>query len=130
SRIFADHVFHQRASNILNHLVKSEELLCISGQIVRELISVCSVSRFLSRALSWDELRSQIDSILSQTELLNENKTSILKLIDLSSRYKVLGKQIHDANIVATMLTHGVTQLITFNPDDFKKFKEIKVIIP
>jgi hypothetical protein len=31
---------------------------------------------------------------------------------------------------VATMLAHGVTHLVTFNPDDFKRFSEIKIIVP
>jgi hypothetical protein len=29
----------------------------------------------------------------------------------------------HDANIVATMLVHGVGRLLTYNVDDFTRFK-------
>ncbi|MDR0433247.1 MAG: type II toxin-antitoxin system VapC family toxin [Bifidobacteriaceae bacterium] len=32
------------------------------------------------------------------------------------------GKQIHDANIAATAITHGLTTLATFNPSDFTPF--------
>ena len=32
------------------------------------------------------------------------------------------GKQTHDANIVATMLAHGETRLLTFNAADFRRF--------
>ena len=32
------------------------------------------------------------------------------------------GKQVHDANIVATMLAHGVGRLLTFNVADFQRF--------
>jgi len=42
----------------------------------------------------------------------------------------VKGKQIHDTNIAATMLTNGIVRLLTFNPDDFKRFVEIELIIP
>jgi len=94
------------------------------------LIHVCSLGRNLSRPLTWQELQQQIDAILAQTILLNENETSTRKLIDLGSRYQVIGKQIHDTNIVATMLIHEVTRLVTFNPDDFKRFSEIEVIVP
>ena len=38
------------------------------------------------------------------------------------------GKQIYDTNIAATMLTHGVSRLLTLNPDDFKRFPEVEVI--
>ena len=35
------------------------------------------------------------------------------------------GKNIHDANIVAVMLTHGVRRLATYNQADFQRFDEI-----
>ncbi|MDZ7289249.1 MAG: PIN domain-containing protein [candidate division KSB1 bacterium] len=130
ARIIEDHVFHQRAHVKLNQLVEQEELFCLSGQIIRELISVCSLGRNLSRPLCWDELRQQVDALLAQTILLNENETSTRKLVELGEHYQVIGKQIHDTNIVATMLTHGITRLVTFNPDDFRRFTEIEVIVP
>ncbi len=34
-------------------------------------------------------------------------------------------KSIHDANIVAVMLTHGVRRLATYNQADFQRFDEI-----
>ncbi|MBM3239301.1 type II toxin-antitoxin system VapC family toxin [Candidatus Poribacteria bacterium] len=41
--------------------------------------------------------------------------------------YQVRGKNTHDTNIVATMLAHGVTRLVTYNFDDFRRFQEIKL---
>jgi predicted nucleic acid-binding protein len=114
----------------LDLLLGQEDLLCTSNQIIREFISVCSLGRGLSRPLTWDELRQQIDALLTQAVFLNESEASTRRLIDLGANYKVLGKQIHDTNIVATMLAHGITHLVTFNPDDFKRFSEIEVIVP
>jgi predicted nucleic acid-binding protein len=34
------------------------------------------------------------------------------------------GKQVHDANVVATMLVHGVDTVVTTNVDDFARFGE------
>ena len=45
-------------------------------------------------------------------------------LRDLVRRYQVRGKRIHDANIVATMMTHGVSRLATYNVKDFD-FREV-----
>ena len=39
------------------------------------------------------------------------------------------GKQIHDANIVATMLAHGVKAILTHNRKDFIRFEEFITII-
>ena len=39
------------------------------------------------------------------------------------------GKQIHDANVVATMLVHGIGTVVTINRDDFIKFgQHVKLI--
>jgi hypothetical protein len=32
-------------------------------------------------------------------------------------------RQVHDANIVASMLAHGETRLLTFNAADFTRFQ-------
>jgi len=45
-------------------------------------------------------------------------------------RHRVSGKNTHDARIVAAMNVHVVTDLLTFNGDDFKRFPDIKVISP
>jgi len=44
--------------------------------------------------------------------------------------HRVAGKQAHDARLVAAMLVHGVTHLLTFNTNDFKRFSEIMVVNP
>ena len=48
----------------------------------------------------------------------------------LVSKHFVLGKQAHDANLLATMLVHGVKQLLTFNGADFKRYDGVEVIEP
>ena len=41
------------------------------------------------------------------------------------------GKQIHDANIVATMLVYGIDTLLTLNVEDMKRFADrIKILSP
>jgi len=40
------------------------------------------------------------------------------------------GKQVHDANIVATMLVYGIPQLLTHNPSDFARFSGLISVLP
>jgi predicted nucleic acid-binding protein len=42
----------------------------------------------------------------------------------------VLGKNAHDARLVAAMNVHGVTHLLTFNAADFRRFTTIQVMTP
>ncbi len=44
--------------------------------------------------------------------------------------HRVVGKQAHDARLVASMLVHSVTHLLTFNTNDFKRYDEITVVSP
>jgi predicted nucleic acid-binding protein len=41
---------------------------------------------------------------------------------DLLASHGVRGKQAHDANVVATMLVHGVEQILTANQADFERY--------
>jgi predicted nucleic acid-binding protein len=49
------------------------------------------------------------------------------RLVEL---HEVIGRQVHDARLVAAMLIHGVSHLLTFNDADFKRYTEITVVNP
>jgi predicted nucleic acid-binding protein len=52
-------------------------------------------------------------------------------LVELGLRYSFAGRQVHDANVVATMMAHGESRLLTFNLGDFERFSDlIEVIAP
>ncbi len=130
ARILKNHTFHKRAKDALDEHTKNKEYLYISSQIIREIISVCTLGKGLSRPLTWDELYQELAAVLKQVVLLPENSKTVARLVDLGKQYRVRGKQIHDANIAATMLANSISRILTFNPDDFKRFDEIEVIIP
>ncbi len=46
------------------------------------------------------------------------------------AHYAVSGRQVHDAHLVASMLVHGITHILTFNGNDFIRYKEITVLDP
>lgn len=48
----------------------------------------------------------------------------------LAFSYSVKGKQVHDARIASVMPVHGVSHLLTFNGDDFKRFAHITPVHP
>ena len=52
------------------------------------------------------------------------------RLLDLLAAHRTTGRQVHDANIVATMLEHGIRRLLTFNTADFLRFARIVDIEP
>ena len=42
--------------------------------------------------------------------------------MELCRDVPVAGRQVHDANIVATMVAHGERRLLTFNAADFRRY--------
>lgn len=51
------------------------------------------------------------------------------QLLLLLRDYPTGGKQVHDANIVATMLAYNIDTLITQNIDDMQRFSDKIAII-
>ena len=49
---------------------------------------------------------------------------------NLVLKHNVSGKNVHDTRLVAAMLTHNITHLLTFNVKDFKRFTEIITVDP
>ena len=41
-----------------------------------------------------------------------------------------MGVNVHDARLVATMLVHGLTHIVTFNIRDFTRYTEITAVHP
>ncbi|MEO5372141.1 MAG: hypothetical protein H7833_18895 [Magnetococcus sp. DMHC-1] len=51
--------------------------------------------------------------------------------VQIFEEFPVGGKQVHDANIVATMLTYGMSTLVTYNVTDFRRFDGlIRLVTP
>jgi len=48
----------------------------------------------------------------------------------LVKRYRVCGRNTHDARLVAAMHKHGIGSILTFNGKDFARFENIAVIDP
>ena len=52
------------------------------------------------------------------------------KLLALLQQVSIGGKQIHDANIIATMQVCGIRQLLTHNTSDFVRFSAFMTVVP
>ena len=61
--------------------------------------------------------------MLGNFEVLEDGPIVTESLLTLCREVFVGGQQIHDANIVATMLAHGERRLLTFNISDFRRFE-------
>ena len=64
-----------------------------------------------------------VRAIRGRTTLLAEDSKVADRLLGLLADVECRGKQVHDANLVATMLVHGVGIVVTMNLEDFSRFE-------
>lgn len=98
--------------------------LRISRQVIREYLAVVTRPQTWATPLPMDEALLDVDRYAAAFEILEDGQTVMDMLALLCREVPVAGKQVHDANIVATMLAHGERRLMTFNVKDFRRFGE------
>lgn len=114
----------------LSALQEQDSVLCVSTQILREYLVVLTRGDVFETRFGVEQAVSEVEALLPSVILLEETAESAARLRDLVRRYGVRGKEIHDANIVATMLQYGITRLATFNRADFERFSELSLETP
>ena len=113
---------HVVACRCLDRAGDSEEPLHISRQIVREYLVVATRSQIWSKPLVMDDALKDAMGLISSFTVLEDSPDVMAALIALCLEVPVAGKQIHDANIAATMLAHGERRLLTLNARDFRRY--------
>ena len=63
-----------------------------------------------------------IRRLLLSFEILEDGPQVTEALAALCQEVSIAGKQVHDANIAATMIAHGERRLLTFNARDFRRY--------
>jgi predicted nucleic acid-binding protein len=118
------HPSHGVASAYLARLEADGAPACISGQVCREFLVVLTRQPVEGRAFTTDEALAALGMWLSACVVFEENEAVLAELLELVRRHDVRGKQVHDANIVATMRANGLKRLATFNVADFARFDD------
>jgi predicted nucleic acid-binding protein len=77
-----------------------------------------------------EQTASEIEQIRSRFPLLADTPEIVARWLTLVTAHDIKGKKVHDARLVAVMQVHGVTQLLTFNTDDFTGYSNLTVLHP
>ena len=77
-----------------------------------------------------DKAQAELTRIKSLFRLLQDTPAVYDEWETLVAQYGVSGKNTYDARIVAAMTLHGITDLLTFNAADFKRYHAITVLSP
>jgi len=123
------HPSHDAAANLSMILFRKTASCASDPQICREFLVVLTRQPVSGRSFTTDEAIAVLEVWRTGCIMLDETETVVQECLSLVRRHGVLGKQIHDCNLVATMVAHGIGRLATRNPADFKRFHaEISVL--
>jgi predicted nucleic acid-binding protein len=123
---------HPQAARALNTLLESnDDEVCVSTQNLIEFWNVCTrpVERNglgMTVEMTDAELRKLegIFTVLPDTPAIYREWRRLVRV------HGVMGVNVHDTRLVAVMLVYGISHILTFNGDDFRRFSEITVIHP
>ena len=115
---------HRHAVEALNGWPAAGVVLYTSGQILREYLAVATRSTQLNGlGLTVADAIGNVRALRSRLRLLVEDAKVGDRLLALLQALQCTGKQVHDANVVATMLAHGIDTVVTLNVADFTRFE-------
>lgn len=117
--------FHEQALNALKSAHQTERPLWISRQVLREFIAARTRPQTFAQPSTPEVVIERVRYLEERFQVADDTAAVTGQLIKLLVDYKIGGKQIHDANIVATMLTNNIPCLLTHNAKDFERFGEV-----
>ncbi|NJP08836.1 MAG: type II toxin-antitoxin system VapC family toxin [Leptolyngbyaceae cyanobacterium RU_5_1] len=122
---------HLLASRASAKLVQQRHQVHITSQNIIEFWAVATRPVTVN-GLGWShqQTRIEVEQLLSQFQLLQETPQIFTYWLDYVIANNIIGKRVHDARLVAVMLTHGITHLLTFNTDDFAATEGIAIVHP
>lgn len=101
----------------------------MSGQVIREYLVVATRPPSANGlGLSTADARRNIDAMSRRLEFCEESEGVSVRLRGLVAAGGLGGTAVHDANVVATAVEHGIGFLATGNTGDFARFTGLRIV--
>jgi predicted nucleic acid-binding protein len=115
----------------VDRIFESGEDLYFTPQVVREAWSVLTRPKTVG---GYSQTKEEASHFLAETNkvfvLIHDVPEMHERWFELVKSYGVLGRQVHDAYHVATMMEHGLTFVLSLNARDFNRYAGISVVHP
>jgi predicted nucleic acid-binding protein len=125
------HPTHTQAVNAVKTLLANGDRVCLIPQNLIEFWNVAT-RPVDKNGFGWSPAKTdvEISRLESLLTVLPDSQAIYREWRKVVLDNSVLGKQVHDARIIAAMNVHQITKLLTFNLKDFKRFTHITLIDP
>ncbi len=123
---------HAEARHAIRILKARNERLITLAQNIAEFWNVCTrpASARGGYDLPIDETAKKLRLVERIIEIRSDSANSFQQWKRLVVQYAVRGVKVYDARLVAAMIVENVTNLLTFNVDDFKRYPQITALSP
>jgi len=116
---------HEQALKAIKKAHQEERPLWISRQVLREFIAARTRLQTFAQPSAPEVVIERVHYLAERFQVADDTAAVTGQLVKLMGDYKIGGKQVHDANIVATMQAYGVPALLTHNTKDFERFGKV-----
>ncbi len=125
------HVQHRLALDATNALGTRGDTPCLVPQTLYELW-VVATRPAAANGFGFTPAQAAVELTRMQVlfPLLSDTPAIFPEWQRLVVVHQVSGKNAHDARLVAAMLVHGITHVLTFNTADFARYSEITALDP
>ncbi|MBE9040260.1 PIN domain-containing protein [Oscillatoriales cyanobacterium LEGE 11467] len=122
---------HNLAVEAVSKLLERGDECVLTAQVLIEFWVVATRPVEVN-GLGWsvDRTRGIVETLLGQFPLLEESAQIFPNWLNLVATGKVMGKRTHDVRLIAVMLAHQITHLLTFNPKDFTIAPNLIIVRP
>jgi predicted nucleic acid-binding protein len=114
----------------ISKLTSQSDRIWLAPQVISEFWVVATrpanVNGF---GWSFETVDAAVTRLLNEFPVLPETPNLFAEWHRLVVQYRVMGKQAHDARLIAIMKNNGVTHILTFNVNNFGAF-DITVVSP
>jgi predicted nucleic acid-binding protein len=125
------HPMHESSLQAIRILFEQGETLCIIPQNLIEFWVVATRPIEVNGlGLSFADALNELEQLKNCFVLLPDTASIFPAWENLIAKYQVIGKPSHDARLVAAMIAHNVSHILTFNISDFRRFTEITALDP
>ena len=123
------HLHQQAAVESMVQLASKGRALVVVPQCLTEFYSI-GTRPTNGLGLSSEQALQEIQALRTRLEFRADTPEVFERWIDLAARHKPRNREVYDMRLVASMIAHGVQEILTFNDRDFGKFAEIRVVNP
>lgn len=115
----------------MNHLHSHGEIIHITAQVLIEFHALATRPA-VANGLGFSAAKAGAEArkLAAIFPLLPDTADIYPIWRRLVERYGIVGRQVYDARLVAVMLAHGTTHILTTNANHFRRFAEVTVVAP